>query len=867
MSTTTAQSQFAAELVTMVVAAAGLVLVALRGQIAARRGPGRLALAAGFLAIGTVAFLHGSGLVTTNPHDALSVGRLVGAAALLAGSTQWAAGERTRLALQLGALVGAAAALSEIAGLASGAVDALLVVGGVTVAVALLGAARLSVAAAVAAGAASTLLLVVLVLAVALGSVITSSVQRNELDQVTSQARAEVGQVAGLSATAVKDARFVAADLAGYFRASTPNPLVEIGAGASPAAATAALADRLRQVTGLYPLGSFAYADPSGAVVASTARQQASPVPAVLRDPLIVGQRCSGDGHGSVVVTGTSAWVAAAYPECLAGQDRLLGTVISIRPLDSAYLAGRLDVESGVSLALATPAAVVATAGPQPGGAALEALALGAMSQGSTTRASGGRVLSVQPVPDASGHPAASLILSLPSTALAAARDRLFRTLSLIALGGTALALVLAALIGDRITVGIRTLTAAAKRVQAGDTTTRAGLETDDEVGVLGAAFDSMVVAIEEQTIALQGAADDETRLRNRLEAVVAGMGDALVALDAGGRITDFNRAAEELTGLLAADALGAPAAQLLDLRDDGGAPLDAGMTRPGPARWAVIATLRPVRGPAVPVAVSSGALHGPAGEVAGAVWVLRDLRREHELERMKTEFLSRVGHELRTPLTGILGYADILVRRPVPAERAAAWHEEILRSAKRLVRIVEMLEFFATSGAGRVLLRPEPLDVRELVDDVTGGWRERMPEGTELLRRVARGTPPVVADRRWVALAVDELIDNAVKFSPGGGRVRVSARPAGNGEPHAGGWVDIEVSDRGKGMTAEERAGAFGEFTQGDESDTRSYGGLGLGLALVRRVVESHGGSVSCTSSPGRGSTFTIRLPAVAPN
>jgi signal transduction histidine kinase len=142
--------------------------------------------------------------------------------------------------------------------------------------------------------------------------------------------------------------------------------------------------------------------------------------------------------------------------------------------------------------------------------------------------------------------------------------------------------------------------------------------------------------------------------------------------------------------------------------------------------------------------------------------------------------------------------------------------------------------------------------------------------------RRVARDTPAVFADRRWLTMAIDEVIDNAVKFSPDGGRVVVAAAPAaglavpegghGNGRAATGpGAVEISVTDHGVGMTPQEHARVFSEFVQADGSDTRHFGGLGLGLAVVRRVVEDHGGVVTCRSVVGRGTTFTIRLPATA--
>jgi PAS domain S-box-containing protein len=411
----------------------------------------------------------------------------------------------------------------------------------------------------------------------------------------------------------------------------------------------------------------------------------------------------------------------------------------------------------------------------------------------------------------------------------------------------------------------VRRLTYVAGRIQEGDIASRAGIGGSDEVATLGSAFDSMVDSVEEQTMALRTAADEESRLRNRLEAVVAGMGDGLVATDAAGLITDFNVAAEELTGVVGGEAVGRDVDQIVKLTADDGKPIDERIRRPGPGRWTALGTLGPRYGGSVPVAVSVGALRGPEGELTGSVLVLRDLRREREIERMKTEFLSRVGHELRTPLTGILGYADILLRRPVPPERARVWHEEILAGSKRLLRIVEMLEFFASSGAGRMLLRAEPVELSELIPEVLAGWERRLPSTHTLVPRLSAPSIVVTADRRWLALALDELIDNAVKFSPLGGRVLVSAAPA---RPRSSNglrppWVELAVTDRGMGMTPEEQASAFGEFVQGDASDTRRYGGLGLGLALVQRVSQGLGGRVSCRSTPGRGSTVIIRLPS----
>src|SRR5205085_5274175 len=136
---------------------------------------------------------------------------------------------------------------------------------------------------------------------------------------------------------------------------------------------------------------------------------------------------------------------------------------------------------------------------------------------------------------------------------------------------------------------------------------------------------------------------------------------------------------------------------------------------------------------------------------------------------------------------------------------------------------------------------------------------RGRLDGTHTLVRRVEGGIPDVVADSTYLAQALDELIDNAVKYSPDGGRIVVSARMA---EGEDGPEVEIAVSDEGMGVPADRLDSVLQDFTQGDASSTRRFGGLGLGLALVHRIARAHGGDLRVTSVPDAGSTFTIVLP-----
>jgi PAS domain S-box-containing protein len=861
-----AQIQFAAEFVTFLVAAAGLVLALMNAELTTDSVRARVAFGLGFLCLAAAAFGHGSLLVHENSRHLIAGVRGIGVVFLGIGSLRWRGGEPARRFLWVGlGLIGIATAVETQA--SDVLFDVILAGGSVAIGVAIALASRRSIAARVAASAAATLLAVVLVLSVALSAVLSSSTQREEVNRLQARAGTEAALASTAFSESVQTARYAAA----YLFRSVPNAVISLPTDRAGDAKTvsdvAAVTETLNEIVALYPLGGLAYLIPSGQVVAASGLNPAVATSLAGQDLVRQTQCPSPRDTGSTLVVGGQAIAAAAFPECFIGQPQWIGMVLRVSALDATYLDRRYLTDPNVSLALVTPERILAVRGDQPPDK--ELLPLGAKvfdANASASRVTANRYLVAQPVVSADRKTIAAFVVSRTTASVLATRDRLFRTLFLIALGGTLLALLLAAVVGERIGSGLRRLTTAAESVRRGEVGRRAGIRSEDEVGVLGAAFDSMVASIEEKTTALRSAAEDETRLRNRLEAVVAGMGDALVAIDVLGRVTDFNRAAEELSGIPAKAAYGKRIDHILRLMDEeGGSSLMKRAGTPSPQRWAALGSVVDLQGTSIPVAVSGGALRGPADELVGGVLVIRDRRRELQLEQMKRELLSRVGHELRTPLAGIQGYAEMLLHRPASPERAKVWQEEILAAAKRQLRIIEMLEFVSSWVAGRVPLQPQPVDVREVIDPLVARWESRLDPSHAISRRVGRGTPKIVADVRWLSLALDELVDNAVKFSPRGGKIMLSAAPQlvdSNGSKAVNG-VQISVIDRGKGMTPSEQATAFSEFVQGDTSDTRQFGGLGLGLTLVQRVVEGHGGTISCESVPGRGTTLTITLPA----
>jgi len=225
----------------------------------------------------------------------------------------------------------------------------------------------------------------------------------------------------------------------------------------------------------------------------------------------------------------------------------------------------------------------------------------------------------------------------------------------------------------------------------------------------------------------------------------------------------------------------------------------------------------------------------------------------------MKREFLSNVSHELRTPLTPIIGYSELMTRRQVPAPKAKEFAASILDSARRLERIVAMLVDFSAIEGGRLQMDLEALPLSTLLREGMNGWKERSPKHRFSVR-APKSLPPAMVSPMLFRRIVSELIDNAVKYSPRGGRVAITAGEAsGSGRR----MLEVTVSDQGIGIEPDDLARIFQDFRQVDASDTRTFGGLGLGLTLVKRLVEAHGGTISADGRPGKGSAFRFTVPA----
>ena len=266
---------------------------------------------------------------------------------------------------------------------------------------------------------------------------------------------------------------------------------------------------------------------------------------------------------------------------------------------------------------------------------------------------------------------------------------------------------------------------------------------------------------------------------------------------------------------------------------------------------------------------------HGRPATITGIAWDITERRQAEaelqkraaeiefknrllqESDRHKSEFLARMSHELRTPLNAIIGFADLLRQTPPGADgNAGEYAADIEASGRELLALVNDMLELAKIEAGKTELQLVPADIGDIARDAVAARLGAARKKRIALEVDAADIGECLLDARKVRQMLDQLLSNAIKFTPEGGRAGVRIwRDGENG-------VSVAVSDTGIGIAATDLPRLFDPFSQLDGSLSRSYGGTGLGLALVKRLAEEHCGRVAVQSEPGKGSTFTVRLP-----
>ena len=442
------------------------------------------------------------------------------------------------------------------------------------------------------------------------------------------------------------------------------------------------------------------------------------------------------------------------------------------------------------------------------------------------------------------GRPRAALRLALPTHDVDEARALVRRTLG----GGAVLAFCVAVVIGlfvsRRVTRPLRGMESAARRMAEGDLAQAVPVAGTDEIAALGVALNRTALALREK---IERLGDEQAKVRTILD----GMTEGVVALDDRGRLLLLNPSARAMFAVENGVAEGRSFVEVI--RQKGLLDL-VGEVRASAAPARHELELGP---PVNRVVAARGAPLGLGGESAGVLLVLHDVTELRRLERVRSEFVANVSHELRTPLTCIKGYLETLLDGALDDHANARRFLEVAGThAERLDRLIDDLLELSNIESGRVTLAPMRLDLGDVVAGVAAMFERQTTQNHQALERVVSPGLAVRADRDRLVQILVNLVDNAVKFTPEGGQIRIEAGagPAGR--------VAVRVRDTGVGIPSTDLPRITERFYRVDKTRSREVGGTGLGLAIVKHLVQAHGGELQVESALGHGTTVSFTLP-----
>lgn len=436
--------------------------------------------------------------------------------------------------------------------------------------------------------------------------------------------------------------------------------------------------------------------------------------------------------------------------------------------------------------------------------------------------------------------------VSLPLTTV----DDKLAQLRLLVLFGAGVSALSALLLGfyftKRFTDPLMNMTEIAEAISKGDFARRIAVRQPGEIGQLAATINRMARSSAERMAEI-------TTDRNRLAMIFSGMVEGVIGVDQDRKIIHMNRAAARLLDLTINECLDKPIWEAVRVQE-----INQALENSIEVQQVVKTQMRrPTDTDDRVVDIYAGALRNTDGESTGAVVVLHDISELDKLERVRRDFVANASHELKTPITAIRGLTEtILDDGAMEAATRERFTEKIHTQSLRLSSLVTDLMTISRLESGQNEQHFQPLNLVDVVrQSVSTAKTVCLEKQLTLTSEIPERTLQIDGDQQSISQLLDNLIDNAVKYTAPGGEIRVNLDRDDMS-------AILVVSDSGVGISPQHQQRIFERFYRIDKARSRELGGTGLGLSIVKNIAEQHGGTVLVESQPGVGTSFTIRLP-----
>lgn len=447
-------------------------------------------------------------------------------------------------------------------------------------------------------------------------------------------------------------------------------------------------------------------------------------------------------------------------------------------------------------------------------------------------------------------------------------------TVIIVVVSAVGVIALLSLLITRPLTRPIVSLTEKARLIALGDLQQRITVKSKDEIGKLADSFNTMTSKLQDLYASLEQKVKDRTQALNEKvqelaeakakdDAILGSVGDGMVVTGSSGTILLINAIAADLLGLgLDSQQLIGQSISLCKFQDDAGNEL---LFENTPSQAAihtgqkVVKEVKLIRKDGSTNSLSINAMPiFQAGRITGVIQLIRDITREKEVDRMKTEFISLASHQLKTPLSAIRWFTEMLISGDGGQlnKEQTEFAVNVSESTERMIELVNSLLNISRIESGRIIIEPKPTDVSQLVQGIVNDLKAKIDEKKQaFIISVHKDLPLINLDPHLIGQVYLNLLTNAIKYTPEGGEIAVFVSRKGN-------ELVSQVSDSGYGIPIAQQKRVFQKFFRADNVAKVIADGTGLGLYLVKAIIESSGGRITFQSAEGKGTTFWFSLP-----